>query len=162
MPATPRGHARHVIFLELVAWYVVAVGIWMASLSAWSGQELVVAAGCAVPCAVAAVGARRAVDGAWRAPTGAMRWVLLLPAAIVVDAVRVLSWPARSRSEGTFRTIDIGASGGTSSATGRRAAASFALSSTPGSYVVAADETAGTLTVHGLGGSSLIERAVSK
>ena len=86
----------------------------------------------------------------------------MLPAAIVVDAVRVLSWPVRSRSGGSFRTIDIGARGGTPAATGRRAAASLALSSTPGSYVVAADEKAGTLTVHGLGGSSMIERAVSK
>src|SRR4051795_988431 len=162
MPATPRGHARHVIFLELVAWYVAAVGIWMASLSAWSGQELVVAAGCAAPCAAAAVGARRAVDGAWRTPVAALRWLLVLPAAIVVDAVRVLSWPVRSRSGGTFTTVDIGARGGTSAATGRRAAASFALSSTPGSYVVAADEKAGTLTLHGLGHSSMIERAVSK
>src|SRR3954470_6995228 len=162
MSAAPGGHAPHVIFLELIAWYVVAVGIWMASLSAWSGQEFVVAAGCAVPCAVAAVGARRAIDGAWRAPAAVLRWVLILPAAIVVDAARVLSWPVRSRSEGTFRTIDIGARGGTSAATGRRAAASFALSGTPGSYVVAADEQAGTLTLHGLGGSSLIERAVSK
>jgi len=156
------GHAPHVIIVELLGWWVVAVGVWMASLSAWSGQELLVAAGCAVPCAVSAVGARRAVDGAWRAPAAASRWLLVLPAAVVVDAVRVLSWPLRSRDGGTFRTVDVAAPGGTASATGRRAAASLALSSTPGSYVVAADEKAGTLVLHGLGGSSLIERAVSE
>jgi len=151
-----------VIILELLGWYVVAVGVWMASLSAWSGQELLVAAGCAVPCALAAVGARLAIGGAWRLPAESMRWLLLLPVAIVVDAVRVLSWPLRSSSGGSFRTVDIGTRGGTPLAAGRRAAASFALSSTPGSYVLAADEKAGTVTVHGLGGSSMIERAVSK
>ncbi len=150
------------IIVELLGWWIVAVGVWMASLSAWSGQELLVAAGCAVPCALAGVGARRAVDGAWRTPAAALRWLLVLPAAIVVDAVRVLSWPVRAHSGGSFTTVDIGARGGTSAATGRRAAASFALSSTPGSYVVAADEKAGTLTLHGLGRSSMIERAVSK
>src|SRR3954452_3244747 len=124
MPAAMPGHAPHVIIVELLGWWVVAVGVWMASLSAWSGQELLVAAGCAVPCAVAAVGARRAIDGAWRAAAAVVGWVLILPAAIVVDAARVLSWPVRSRSEGPFRTIDIGAPGGTSAATGRRAAAS--------------------------------------
>ena len=153
------------IIVELLGWYVVAVGIWMASLSAWSGQELIVAAGCAVPCAVAAVGARRAIGGAWRLPAASLRWSLMLPAAIVTDAARVLAWPVRPGSQssgGGFRQIDIGARGETSSASGRRAAASLAMSSTPGAYVVAADEKAGTVMVHGLGGSSMIERAVSK
>src|SRR5947209_16910486 len=128
MPRAARGHARHVIVVELLAWWVVAVGVWMASLSAWSGQELVVAAGCAVPCAVAAAGGRRAIGGAWRMPGQSLRWFLVLPVAIIVDAVRVLSWPARSRSGGIFRTVDVGARGGTPTATGRRAAASLALS----------------------------------
>jgi hypothetical protein len=151
-----------VIIVELLGWYAVAVGVWMASLSAWSGQELVVAAGCAVPCAVAAVGARRAIGGAWRLPAESLRWFVMLPAAIVVDAVRVLSWPVRSASGGSFRTIDVGAPGEASSAAGRRAAASLAMSCTPGAYVVAADEKAGTVMVHGLGGSSMIDRAVTK
>jgi len=151
-----------VIVVELLGWYVVAVGIWMASLSAWSGQELLVAAGCAVPCALAALGARRAIGGAWELPSDSLRWFLILPGAIVVDAMRVLSWPVRSRSGGSFRTVDVGAPGDTASASGRRAVASLALSSTPGAYVVAADEKAGTFTVHGLGRASMIERAVSK
>jgi len=162
MPGGARGHAPQVIVVELLGWYVVAIGVWMASLSAWSGQELIVAAGCAVPCAVAAVAARRAIDGAWTLPTETLRWLLILPAAIVVDAARVLTWPVRSGGGGDFRTIDIGAGGGAPAATGRRAAASLALSSTPGAYVVAADEKAGTVTLHGLGGSSKIERAVSR
>src|SRR3954470_24132079 len=107
MPAAMPGHAPHVIIVELLGWWVVAVGVWMASLSAWSGQELLVAAGCAVPCALGAVGARVAIGGAWRTPPDAWRWFLMLPAAIVVDAVRVLSWPVRSRGGGSFRTIDI-------------------------------------------------------
>jgi hypothetical protein len=162
MPAARPGHAPHVIVVELLGWWVVAVGVWMASLSAWSGEELLVAAGCAVPCALAAVGARRAIGGAWRAPGQAVRWLLLLPAAIVIDAARVLTWPVRSRTGGSFRTVDIRARGGAPAAGGLRAAASFALSSTPASYVVAADERAGTLTVHGLGGSSMLERSVSR
>jgi len=162
MPTGARGHAPLVIVVELIGWYVVAVGIWMASLSAYSGQELVVAAGCAVPCALAAVGARRAVGGAWQLPAEALRWFLILPAAIVVDAVRVLSWPLRTGGGGSFRTVDIGARGDTPAASGRRVAAALAVSSTPGAYVVAADEKAGTVTIHGFGGSSMIERAVSK
>ena len=150
------------IVAEMFSWWVIAIGVWMASLSAYSGQELVVASGCAVPCAVAATAARRAIRGGWSMPSATLPWLLLLPAVVVSDAVRVLSWPLRSRSGGTMHTLDIGVRGSSARANGRRAAAAFVLSSTPGSYVVAADEQAGTLTVHGLGDASALERAVSR
>ena len=148
---------------ELVAWWVVAVGVWMASLSAYSAHDLVVACACAVPCAAAALGARRAVQGAWRPPAEVLRWLAALPLSMVTDAVRVLGWPLRRRSHGgKLRTIDVDAPGDDASAAGRRAAASFLLSSTPGSYVVASDEDRGTLTVHVLGRPSRLERRVAR
>lgn len=159
------GHARHVTALiELLAWWCVAVGIWIASLSAYSGHDLEVAAGCAVPCAAAAVVARRVIAGAWRPPADLLRWAALLPVANAVDAVRVLGWPLRrGAGGGEFRTVDVHAPGEDAAAAGRRAAAAFVLSSTPGSYVVLADENRGTLLIHALGGApSALEREVGR
>jgi multisubunit Na+/H+ antiporter MnhE subunit len=163
MPSPVQGHARHVIAAELLAWWTVAVGVWMASLSAYSGQDLVVAMACAVPCGAAAVAARRVVRGAWRLPVDALGWLVALPAAMIADAGRVLTWPLRPRAgEGEFRTIDVAAAGDTASSAGRRAAAAFLLSSTPGTYVVSADEERGTLLVHALSAPSSLERRLSR
>src|SRR5436309_10790621 len=112
---------------------------------------------CAVPCAGRAVVARRVIHGSWRPPTESLRWLVALPAAMVSDAAQVLAWPLRpARPKGKFRTIDIHAPGDSASGSGRRAAVAFLLSSTPGTYVVAADEEQGTVLVHALGGPSAL------
>src|SRR5947209_15209212 len=92
---------------ELLAWWAATIGVWMVSLSAYSSQDLVVAMGCAVPCAAAAAAARRAVRGAWRPPTS-RSWavLLLLPPTIVADAARVLvaAWRPGGAAAMAFRT----------------------------------------------------------
>ena len=152
-----------VVAVELVAWWAVAVGIWMASLSAYSGHDLLVACACAFPCATAAVVGRRVVRGAWRPPGELLRWLPALLVSMVTDAARVLAWPLRrSAGGGTLRTVDVAGVGDDAAGAGRRAFVTFLLCSTPGTYVLAADEERGTLTVHTLGEASLLERRVAR
>jgi multisubunit Na+/H+ antiporter MnhE subunit len=149
--------------LELLAWELVCVAVWMASLSAWSPHELVVAVAASVPAAVAGAGARRAVRGAWRLPSQTLRWAALVPLAVVADAGRVLSLPFRRGETGEWRTLRLGpaAVGDGPAATGHRAMATTALSLSPGSYVVAVDEEAGTALVHAVSRPSRLEQLLS-
>jgi len=165
MPRPRRGHAPLVaITAELAAWWLVTVGVWMASLSAFSWHDLVVAAGCAVPCALCARGGRRAVQGRWRLPGDTWRWLALLPVAIVTDAVRVFALPFRrqARDDAGFTSIDLAAPGDSAAAAGRRAAASLLLSTPPGSYVVSVDPDDGSALVHTLGGETALQRAITR
>jgi multisubunit Na+/H+ antiporter MnhE subunit len=164
MPPRQAGHGRLVTrAVEFIAWWAIATGVWMASLSAWSWHDLVVAIGCGIPAALCAVGGRRAVRGQWRMPSAAMRWLIHLPATIVVDAVRVLALPLMRdpAAKTRFVTIDLGVTGGSARATGHRAAATLALSVTPGSYFVSTDPKAGTALVHAVGSPSTLQRAIS-
>ncbi|HET6908165.1 MAG TPA: Na+/H+ antiporter subunit E [Mycobacteriales bacterium] len=149
--------------VEFVLWWAVVTGVWMASLSAWSWHDLVVAAGCGIPAALCAVGGRRAVRGAWRMPKDALRWLLHLPAAVVVDALRVFSLPFRRRPEAMtqFVSVDLGVTGQSARAAGHFAAATLVLSLTPGSYFVATDPKKGTALLHAVGPPSSLQRAVS-
>jgi multisubunit Na+/H+ antiporter MnhE subunit len=149
---------------ELVIWCCVTTGIWIVSLSAYSGQDLAVALGCGAACAVVAVLARRAARLAARPPAEMLRWLVSLPWSIVLDTGRVLVLPWRPRARaraGEFRHVRIGPSGTTSRAVGRRAMASVFLSATPGAYVVDIDPAAGTALVHSIGPASPIEGSVT-
>ena len=150
---------------EVLVWCAVTTGIWFVSLSAYSGQDLVVALGCSVACAVVAVLARRAARLDARPPAVLLRWLLALPWSIVLDTGRVLALPWRRRaraSAGEFRRMSIGPSGGGPGAVGRRAMAAVLMSSTPGAYVVDIDPDEGTALVHALGPASPIETAVTR
>lgn len=151
------------IAAELAAWWVVAVGVWMASLSAYSGQDLVVAMGCAVPCAAAAVAARRAIEGAWRPPRDAIGWVALWPWEIVVGAAKVLTLPLRRSVTGELRRLDLAAGRETKArAAGRRAFATLALSATPTTFIVTTDDEKGTALAHAISAPSRLERRLSQ
>jgi multisubunit Na+/H+ antiporter MnhE subunit len=142
----------------------VTTGVWLVSLSAYSGQDLVVALGCGLLCAVMAVLARRAVRLDARPPAAMLRWLGALPWSIAVDTGRVLVLPWRPRaraSAGQFRRVPIGPSGETPRAVGRRAMASVLMSATPGAYVVDVDPGTGTALVHAMGASSPIESHVT-
>lgn len=150
---------------ELLVWCGVATGIWFVSLSAYSGQDLVVALLCGAVCAVVAVLARRAARLAARPPAAMLRWMLLLPWSIVLDTGRVLALPWRPgarASAGEFRRVRIGPSGNGPGAMGRRATAAVLMSSTPGAYVVDIDPEEGTALVHSVGPASPIEDAVAR
>lgn len=147
--------------LELGCWWVVTVAVWMATLSAWSVHDFVVAAGVAVPCAAAGVAARRAVDGAWRPPRELGRWLLSLPLAIVTDSVKILGLPWRRGSDtGNLRTVRLAPPGDGAAVAGHRALAVAVLSTSPSTYVVDVDDDAGTALLHAVGPPGRVERAV--
>jgi multisubunit Na+/H+ antiporter MnhE subunit len=153
------------LVVELLVWCCVTTGIWMASLSAYSGQDLVVALACGALCAVAAAGARRAVRLDARPPAAALRWLATLPWSIALDTGRVLALPWRPRaraSAGGFRRMRIGPPGKTPGAVGRRITAAVLLSATPGAYVVDVDPASGTALVHAVGAPSPIEKSVTR
>jgi multisubunit Na+/H+ antiporter MnhE subunit len=163
MPPVRLGHARLVtLAVECVAWWALTLGVWLASLSAWSWHDFVVAAGCAVPCAAAAVVARRLMGGSWPLPRQLWRWVALLPAAVVVDAARVLVLPLRRSPSAEFRTIRLPAASTAKQAAGAEAFATLLLSSTPGSYVVSTDRDERSALLHVIGPPTRLERAVSR
>ena len=164
MPRPGVGHERLVkIAAELAAWWVVAVGVWMASLSAFSGQDLIVAMACAVPCAAAAIAARRAIDGAWRPPREAVGWMALWPWEIVIGTAKVLTLPLRRSAIGELRRIDLAVGRETKSrAAGGRAFATLMLSATPATFVVTTDDENGTALAHAIGPPSPLERRLSK
>jgi multisubunit Na+/H+ antiporter MnhE subunit len=153
------------VAVELVVWCLVTTGVWMVSLSAYSGQDLVVALACGAACAVVAVLARRAARLDARPPAAMLRWLLALPWSIVLDTGRVLVLPWRPRirtSAGEFRRVPIGPPGNTPRAVGRRAIAAVIMSATPGAYVVDVDPGEGTALVHAVGPASPIEGAVTR
>lgn len=152
-----------VVALELALWWAVCVGIWLASLSAYSSQELVVACGSALPCAAVAVAARRAVQGAWRPPADVARALLLLPAFVVADSARVVlaTW-RRGRRRSEFRTVRFRVDRGAARAAGRRAVSPVLLSATPATYVVDVDPRSGEALVHAVGRASRYERELTR
>lgn len=140
--------------VEVVWWWGVAVGVWVLTLSSATLPELVVAAGCGLPCAVAARAGRLTVGGGWRPRWRWLAWLVPLPVAVVADAVRVLAAAVRhlgsDRPAGELREIALPAGEPDQVAAARQALMTLTLSSTPGTFVVDADPKAGRLVVHSL------------
>lgn len=154
-----RSRTRTAIAVEVLVWWCVAVGVWMLSLSAFSGQDLLVAVSCGLPCGVMAVVARRAVRGSWKPPRAAVRALAVLPWAIVVDTVRVLRlpWiPSMRSTVGEFRE-STPVTGIRTATAGRQAFAAVLISSAPGTYVVDMDGQHGSV-LHDVTDPSRVER----
>ncbi|MBF6060040.1 Na+/H+ antiporter subunit E [Nocardia terpenica] len=131
---------------EHATWWMICVAIWLATLTSFSGQELVAAGVCAIPCAVAARAARRAVRGSWRPPPDSLRAAALLIPAIVADAVGALRLAARGRPTGRFAALPLPREPTESRRAGRAAVTTVLTSATPGAVVVGADRE--LLVVH--------------
>lgn len=144
-------------------WWAFLVVVWIATLSAFSVAEVVVAAAAAVPCAIAARAARRAAGLRWVVPSGWSRWLLALPGAVVHDTAAALRLAARSHSrDDEFRKLGVPGERDEARWAGRAAGSITALSATPGSVVVAADER-NELLVHSLPiGRTRLEREVRR
>ena len=141
---------------EVSAWWPVLVLVWLATLNSFSFQELVTAAVLALPCAVAARTARRAAGVHWTFRPGWGRWLLAVPAAIAHDTVGVLLLAVKRSGDDSFRHVPMPEHPDG----GQEAAATAALSATPGSVVVDADDN--TLLVHGMPiGRTRLEREIS-
>lgn len=137
--------------LEVLFWWAAALGIWLVSLSAVSRQEYLIAGLCSLPCGVTASLARWAVEGAWPVRARWLSPLLLLPVAIVTDALQVLAAPWRAHPRaGELRTVATPAAGDSPSARARRAVAVALVSATPGTYVLDIDTASGDMLVHSL------------
>ncbi|WP_225830046.1 Na+/H+ antiporter subunit E [Streptomyces sp. NK08204] len=148
-------------------WWAAAVGVWLLTLSSVTLPDLMVAAACGLPSAVAARAGRLAVGGCWRPRAGWIRWAVVLPPSVVADTGRVL-WTAvrHARSErppGKLREIALPHDTPEAVAAARRALATVGLSATPGTYVLAGDPERHCLVVHSLSDTtSLVEKAVTR
>jgi multisubunit Na+/H+ antiporter MnhE subunit len=141
---------------EVAAWWAVLVLVWLATLTAFSCQELVTAAVLALPCAVAARAARRAAGVHWTFRPRWARWLLAAPTAILHDTAGVLLLAVKRREEDSFREVPMPEHPDG----GQAALATTVLSATPGSVVVDADDN--HLLVHAVPlGRTRLEREIS-
>lgn len=146
--------------LELVLWWIGGTLSWLVTVSTVTLPETVAAASTALLGAVLARTARRAMGFQAAARGIWLRWAALVPAAAVTDTVRLARWLAGPRGE----SLQDQRMPGTASpkATGWRAAAMIALSSTPGSVVFYSDPDAHRIHVHVLAeGWPRLDRHVS-
>jgi len=152
-------------FVEFAGWWAMLVGMWLLTLSSFNTEDFVVAAGCAVPCAVAALMARAAFGGRWSFRMSWLGWSGPLARSALVDAVRVLSvalrHPGAGRSIGHLVEVPLPEEAAEALAAGRESAAELTLSMTPGSFVVHGDPD--RLVVHSLlRGEPALARTVTK
>lgn len=152
---------------ELLCWWAATVGVWLLTLSSVTLPDLLVAAACGLPCAVAARAGRKAVGGAWRPRPGWIRWWAVLPLSVLSDTVRVFALAARPRrgpgAKGRVTTVQLPRDGQEAVAAARLALTTLVVSSTPGTFVIADDPQAHRLVVHSLSDRpTLMERVVSR
>jgi multisubunit Na+/H+ antiporter MnhE subunit len=136
------------IVLEGALWAAAATGVWLLTLSSVTLPELVTAVATAVPCAVLAVAARRALERSWSAAPSWARWLLPLPAAVVADTVRVLGLAAgvlvgRRIPAGELRRVPVHRERRAGRWAARQAAVAGLVSAAPGSVVLDVDDDDG-------------------
>ncbi|HET6917219.1 MAG TPA: Na+/H+ antiporter subunit E [Acidimicrobiales bacterium] len=136
--------------LEVVFWWAACLGVWLVSLSAISGQELLVAVLLSFPCGVLALVGRLAASNKWELKASWLRGAAVLPLAIVNDAFQVLFQVLRSpRQRGRFVKVSIaGGVGHGPRADGRRALSTILTTMTPSSVVTDIDPDTGEALVH--------------
>ncbi|MQS16868.1 hypothetical protein F7Q99_32950 [Streptomyces kaniharaensis] len=142
--------------IELLLWWGLLLLLNTVLISSATPLEMAVGGGVALLAAVGAVAVRRASGATPGGPARLAQALRTFPWTLLADTGRltlaVLS-PRHRRGSG-FRTVQLAADTGA-------AWAGALLSSTPGAYVVSAED--GTLTVHALGGGEIssLERALT-
>jgi multisubunit Na+/H+ antiporter MnhE subunit len=162
---TPR--RQLVVTAEVLWWWLAACGVWLLTLSSVNAAELVVSLACALPCGLAAWGARVALGEHWRPRPGWVWWLGPLAVSALTDAVRVLLLAVRHHDadRDAGRLVDVLLPDGEAGdvASGRAAVATLVMSTTPATLVVQGDPERGVLTLHSLVPSgSMLERAVRR
>lgn len=158
---------------EVITWWALLVGVWVTTLSGVTTSDMVAATAGGLLAALAARWTRRAAGGRWRMRPGWLGWLAVLPVAVVADAARLAGVAARhlviragdEPGEGVGRLSRVPLPAGEDGPTGagRRAAATLAVSATPGTFVVDVDEDAGELVVHRLvDGRPSVDRVVGR
>jgi hypothetical protein len=153
MPKTKKGERRTArsaavlyLFGEIGLWWVLTAGIWLATLSSRTWQELAVMAACTLPCAVLARFARRANAGSWRFRTSWLRWPAIAACEVPYQAVRVWAYAVTTRAP-EIRKVSLPDEPARAAAA-RRAAAVLALVTTPGTVVLDSDPRKHSVLVH--------------
>jgi multisubunit Na+/H+ antiporter MnhE subunit len=140
---------------EVVFWWAACVGLWLLTLSSVSLSEALIATGCALPCAVLAVVARRAVEGSWPVQPRWVRWLLPLPVAVVADTARVLARGAGvllgRTPTGGAHTVQLHRDQPAGRWRTRQALGTVLVTATPGTVVLDVAEDSGEMCVHALG-----------
>lgn len=153
---------------ELLFWWAASIGIWLLTLSSMSLPEVSIAAAAGLPCAVAAIAARRAVGGSWPPRPAWLRWSAPLPLAVAADGVRVLGRAAgvlvgRRIEEGEIRPVQLPRERPEPERQSREAMAVALTSATPGTVVFDLDDDSGRMLLHALGsGHPQVDEAVAK
>ena len=140
--------------------------MWLVTLNSYSVAELITAAVLAAPCAIAARAGRRAAGLRWQLSLGWSRWLLAVTWAVGHDVAVALSFALRRRTheeDDEFRIVPLSREHGDAARAGREAVITAALSATPGTVVVDANEAHDELLVHALpAGHTRLERELSR
>lgn len=153
---------------EVLFWEAACVGLWLLTLSSITLSDVVAASAAAVPCAILAVAARRAVRGSWPPHPAWSRWLLPLPVAVVGDTVRLLGLAAgllvgRRIPDGEVREADLRRDRTAALRRTREAAAAALVTATPGTLVLDVDADDRRIRVHALGdGRPSMEQVVGR
>src|SRR4051794_3492874 len=91
--------------LEVAAWEVGLLLVYLASLSAFSPSELVAGGLYALPAAALAGAARRAARASWRPAPGWATWLAWLPLAVPADTALLFRQLFRRNLVGRFRVV---------------------------------------------------------
>ncbi len=140
-------------------WWLGLTGLWLLTLSTPSVPELTAAAVAALPCALGARAARRAMEGRWRPRVVWLRWPAEIPRAAVPEFVRALVTVWRRPHAGRFdRTVLPDEPEPVHEA--RLAAAAVAIGCKPAALVVATPPADRRMIVHRLlpGASPLLDQ----
>jgi multisubunit Na+/H+ antiporter MnhE subunit len=141
------------VVLELALWWALMVGVWDLTLSGTTLPDICAAIGAGFDSAVGARVARRSTGGRWAPRLRWLRWLPVVVANAVADAVRVFALAARH-----VVRRDVGAEFGEvplrrqpdRAADLHRALATLAITSTPGSVIYDEDVQGNRLLKHQL------------
>lgn len=130
-------------FAEVAGWWAALVLVWLATLNSFSYAELGTCAVIAVPGALAARAGRVAAGQRWRVRARWVRWLRFVPVAVLHDTMGVFRLATRRDrpQDDSFDEVRLRAGGAA-----HEALATAAVSATPGSVVVDADNE--RLVVH--------------
>lgn len=118
---------------EPLAWWLVLLAAWTATLGALSIAELTVGAAVAACGAAVAVAGRRALRQDWSVPLRWLRWLGPLALSVPADTARLA---LQRPTSGRLRSLPVPAAEPESRAAARRALGTLVLSTAPGSYLV--------------------------
>ena len=161
---------KFIVGIEILLWWALMVGVWDVTLSGTTVPDISAAAGAGLLSAIAAVAARVAIGGRWRADVRWVRWLPVWAMSVAVDTGAVLALagrhlrrPVRGRDvHGAFTDIAL-AKPEFASEDAHRALATMALSSTPGTLVYDAEPEDHRLLVHRIVDTKPgLERTVSR